>query len=90
MRNGTAHEQVTWLLNEFFANVVDRNPLGQNVIGARESFVIRNIVLGKIRKRENQRETSAKFSDVATTVSFANAEDLNRCFFKAESALSRT
>lgn len=40
-----------WLLNEFPGNVVDRKQLGQNVIGAKESFVGRNIALGK-KKRE--------------------------------------
>lgn len=62
-------------------HVVDRKLLGQNVIGAKESFAVYNIALRKSGKRKDQRETSAKFSDVATT-NFANAEDLNRCFLK--------
>ncbi|TGZ54323.1 Uncharacterized protein DBV15_08193 [Temnothorax longispinosus] len=58
-------------------------------VEAKESFLVRNIALGKRRKRETRRE-SAKFSDVATTTaSFVNAEDLKPLLLKDESASSR-
>ncbi|EGI57143.1 hypothetical protein G5I_14613 [Acromyrmex echinatior] len=71
---------------------VDRKLLGQNVIGAKESFVVRNIALERRGKRKDQRETSAQFSDVATTsatASFANAEELNCAAVKKQLLQSR-
>ncbi|KYQ57064.1 hypothetical protein ALC60_04052 [Trachymyrmex zeteki] len=55
-------------------------------------FVVRNIALGRRGNREGQRETSAKFSDVATTTataSFANADELNCAAVKKQLLQSR-
>lgn len=60
--------------------------------GKGESFVVRNIALGRRGNREGQRETSAKFSDVATTTataSFANADELNCAAVKKQLLQSR-
>lgn len=64
MRNRIAREQATCLLNEFSVDVVDRRLPGQNVI-SKGSFEVRNVALGKRGKREDLREVSAKFSNVA-------------------------
>ena len=94
MRNGTARKQATWLLNEFSVNVVDRKLLGQNVIGAKESFVVRNIALERRGKRKgvSKRDKCQVFRRrVATTAtaSFASAEKLNCTAVKKQLLQSR-
>lgn len=53
------------------------------------SFGVHNVALGKRGKREDLREASAKFLDVAKTANFANTEKFEPSVLKAESAFSR-